>query len=100
MSANKTKDILSLLQSRIALRANFLSEYAPSGATDWHAVEDQKADKKAIAEIVRLRREVNSLSNALDLLDKFYEWKNAGSFSYRGILPKAAETIGYTDNSK
>jgi len=59
MSANKTKDILSLLQSRIALRANFLSEYAPSGATDWPAVGDQKVNKKAIAEIVKLRREVN-----------------------------------------
>ncbi len=59
MSANKTKDILSLLQSRIALRANFLSEYAPSGAKNCPAVEDQKADKKAVAEIVKLRREVN-----------------------------------------
>ncbi len=59
MSANKTKDILSLLQSRIALRATFLSEYAPSGCTDWPVVEDQKADKKAVAEIVKLRREVN-----------------------------------------
>ena len=58
MSVHKTKDILSLLQSRIALRASFLSEYAPSGATDWPAVEDQKADKKAIAEIVKLRREL------------------------------------------
>lgn len=55
----KNKDVLSLLQSRIALRASFLSEYAPNGATDWPAVEDQKADKKAIAEIVKLRREVN-----------------------------------------
>ena len=59
MSVTKTKDILSLLQSRIALRASFLSEYAPSGATDWPAVEDQKADKKAVAEIVKLRRELN-----------------------------------------
>ena len=59
MSVTKTKDILSLLQSRIALRARFLSEYAPSGCTDWPAVEDQKADKKAVAEIVKLRREVN-----------------------------------------
>lgn len=58
MSANKTKDILSLLQSRIALRANFLSEYAPSGAKNCPAVEDQKADKKAMAEIVKLRREL------------------------------------------
>ena len=63
MSANKTKDILSLLQSRIALRANFLAEYAPNGGTDWPAVEDQKADKKAIAEIVKLRREVNLCIN-------------------------------------
>ena len=59
MSVPKTKDILSLLQSRIALRANFLSEYAPSGATNCPAIEDQKADKKAVAEIVNLRREVN-----------------------------------------
>ena len=59
MSVPKTKDILSLLQSRIALRASFLSEYAPSGAKDCPAVEDQKVDKKAIAEIVKLRREVN-----------------------------------------
>ena len=66
MSVTKTKDILSLLQSRIALRASFLSEYAPSGATDWPAVEDQKADKKAVAEIVKLRRDVKLLSNALD----------------------------------
>ncbi len=56
---NKTKDILSLLQSRIALRATFLAEYAPNGATDWPAVEDQKADKRALAEILKLRREVN-----------------------------------------
>ena len=58
MSVPKTKDILSLLQSRIALRANFLCEYVPSGAADWPAVEDQKADKKAVAEIVKLRREL------------------------------------------
>lgn len=62
MSANKTKDILSLLQSRIALRANFLAEYAPSGATDWPVAKDQKADKKAVAEIVKLRRELNLCS--------------------------------------
>ena len=63
MSVPKTKDILSLLQSRIALRANFLSEYAPSGAKNCPAVEDQRADKKAVAEIVKLRRDVNLLSN-------------------------------------
>ena len=66
MSVTKNKDILSLLQSRIALRANFLAEYSPNGVLDWPAVGDQKADKKAIAEIVKLRREVNLLSNALD----------------------------------
>ena len=70
MSANKTKDILSLLQSRIALRANFLSEYAPSGATDWPAVEDQKADKKAVAEIVQLRRAQKALCKALSNYSK------------------------------
>lgn len=66
MSANKTEDILSLLQSRIALRANFLSEYAPDVCKEWHAVKDQKADKKAVAEIVNLRRKVNLLRNVLD----------------------------------
>ena len=62
----KNKDILSLLQSRIALRANFLAEFVPEGGIEWSAVGDQKADRKAIAEIVKLRREVNLLSNALD----------------------------------
>ena len=65
MSATKNKDILSLLQSRIALRANFLAEYAPSGCTDWPVVEDQKADKKAMKEIVQRRREVKVLCKAL-----------------------------------
>ena len=63
MSATKNKDILSLLQSRIALRANFLAEYAPSGAKDCPAVEDQRADKKAVAEIVKLRRELKKQSD-------------------------------------
>ena len=58
MSVPKTKDILSLLQSRIALRGTFLSEYAPNGCTDWPVIDDQKADKKAVAEIVKLRREL------------------------------------------
>ncbi len=75
MSANKTKDILSLLQSRIALRATFLSEYAPSGCTDWPAVEDQKADKRALAEILKLRRELNLLSNALDSVFRIHAAK-------------------------
>lgn len=84
MSVHKTKDILSLLQSRIALRANFLSEYAPSGATDWPAVEDQKADKKAVAEIVKLRREL----------------KNVAGFTTEACCHKAAATLGYIVNSK
>jgi hypothetical protein len=66
----KNKDILSLLQSRIALRANFLAEYAPNGATDWPAVGDQKADKKAIAEIVKLRRAQKALCKALSNYSK------------------------------
>lgn len=70
MSANKTKDILSLLQSRIALRANFLSEYAPNGAKDCPAVEDQKVDKKAIAEIVKMRRAQKALCKALSNYSK------------------------------
>ena len=70
MSANKTKDILSLLQSRIALRASFLSEYAPSGCTDWPVVEDQKADKKAVAEIVQLSRAQKALCKALSNYSK------------------------------
>ena len=70
MSANKTKDILSLLQSRIALRASFLSEYVPSGATDWPAVDEQKADKKAMKEIVNLRRAQKALCKALSNYSK------------------------------
>ena len=62
----KNKDILSLLQSRIALRANFLAEYAPNRGTDWPAVGDQKADKKAVAEIVKLRRELKYLSAVVE----------------------------------
>ena len=72
MSANKTKDILSLLQSRIALRASFLSEYAPSGCTDWPVVEDQKADKKAVAEIVKLRRELKRNKRLVSCLSVLY----------------------------
>ena len=71
MSVTKTKDILSLLQSRIALRASFLSEYAPSGCTDWPAVEDQKADKKAAAEIVKLRRELKRNKRLVSCLSVF-----------------------------
>ena len=59
-----------MLQSRIALRANFLAEYAPSGATGWPAVRDQKADKKAMKEIVNLRRAQKALCKALSNYSK------------------------------
>ena len=59
-----------MLQSRIALRANFLSEYAPNGGTDWPAVDDQKADKKAMKEIVQLRRAQKALCKALSNYSK------------------------------
>ena len=62
---SNNKDILSVLQSRIALRATFLAEYVPNGDTDWFSVEDQKADKKAIKEIVQLRRAQKALCKAL-----------------------------------
>ena len=67
---SNNKDVLSMLQSRIALRASFLSEYAPSGCTDWPVVEDQKADKKAMKEIVQRRRQVKVLCNALSSYSK------------------------------
>ena len=75
MSANKTKDILSLLQSCIALRANFLSEYVPdgfpkNGLPAWPAVDEQKADKKAMKEIVQLRRAQKALCKSLSNYSK------------------------------
>ena len=68
---SNNKDVISMLQSRIALRSNFLAEYVPdgfpkNGLPAWPAVDEQKADKKAMKEIVQLRREVKLLSNALD----------------------------------
>jgi hypothetical protein len=67
---SNNKDILSVLQSRIALRANFLAENAPNGGTDWPAVGDQKADKKAMKEIVQLRRAQKALCKALSNCSK------------------------------
>ena len=64
----KTKDILSLLQSRIALRANFLA--ACNATPEWPAVDDQKADKKAMKEIVQRRRQVKVLCKALSSYSK------------------------------
>ena len=62
---SNNKDVISVLQSRIALRASFLAEYVPNGGTDWPAVGDQRADKKAVAEIVKLRRARRALCKAL-----------------------------------
>ena len=62
---NNHKDVLSMLQSRIALRATFLAEYVTNGDTDWFSVEDQKADKKAMKEIVQLRRAQKALCKSL-----------------------------------
>ena len=75
MSVTKNKDILSFLQSRIALRANFLAEYVPdgfpkNGLPAWPAVDDQKADKKAMKEIVQLRRAQKALCKALSNYSK------------------------------
>ena len=64
---SNNKDVLSMLQSRIAKRANLLTNSANySYVAVSLYVNDQKADKKAMKEIVHLRREVNLLSNALD----------------------------------
>ena len=65
---NNHKDVISMLQSRIALRANFLAAY--NATPEWPAVGDQKADKKAMKEIVQLRREVKALCKALSNYSK------------------------------
>ena len=71
---SNNKDVLSMLQSRIAKRANLLAEYVPdgfpkNGLPAWPAVsiyvDDQKADKKAMKEIVQLRRAQKALCKAL-----------------------------------
>jgi hypothetical protein len=72
---SNNKDVLSMLQSRIALRANFLTAYAPNGSPAyglpaWPAVDDQKADKKAMKEIVQLRRAQKALCKALSNYSK------------------------------
>ena len=65
---NNHKDVLSMLQSRIALRANFLAAY--NATPEWPAVKDQKADKKAMKEIVQLRRAQKALCKALSNYSK------------------------------
>ena len=67
---SNNKDVLSMLQSRIALRANFLAAYAQNGSPAWPAVGDQKADKKAMKEIVNLRRAQKALCKALSNYSK------------------------------
>ena len=67
---SNNKDVLSMLQSRIALRANFLTAYAPNGSPALHAVGDQKADKKAMKEIVQLRLAQRALHKALSNYSK------------------------------
>ena len=61
-------DVITMLQSRIALRANFLAAY--NATPEWPAVKDQKVDKKAIKEIVNLRRAQRALCKALSNYSK------------------------------
>ena len=65
---SNNKDVLSMLQSRIALRATFLAAY--NATPEWPAVDDQKADKKAIKEIVQLRRAQKALCKSLSNYSK------------------------------
>ena len=65
---SNNKDVLSMLQSRIAKRANFLAAY--NVTPEWPAVDDQKADKKAMKEIVQLRRAQKALCKALSNCSK------------------------------
>ena len=63
---SNNKDVISMLQSRIAKRANLLTNSANySYVAVSIYVDDQKADKKAIKEIVQRRREVKVLCKAL-----------------------------------
>ena len=63
---SNNKDVLSMLQSRIAKRANLLASSANySYVAVSLYVDDQKADKKAMKEIVQRRREVKVLCKAL-----------------------------------
>ena len=65
---SNNKDVISMLQSRIALRANFLAAY--NATPEWPAVDDQKADKKDMKEIVNLRRAQKALCKALSNYSK------------------------------
>ena len=63
---SNNKDVISMLQSRIAKRANLLTNSANySYVAVSIYVDDQKADKKAIKEIVQLRRAQKALCKSL-----------------------------------
>lgn len=53
---SNNKDALSMLQSRIARRAKIIDEIYQLSFGIVFYVDDQKADKQAMKEIVRLRR--------------------------------------------
>lgn len=57
------KDILSMLQSRLAKGSNFINEYSeysyPFNMIEEQTHADQKLMKQALAEIVSLRRKVS-----------------------------------------
>lgn len=66
------KDVISILQSRIAKRENIITQIIQSECytTSFSGiVEDQKQDKRILAEIVQLRRELKERDV---LLDRFY----------------------------
>ena len=68
---SNNKDVLSMLQSRIAKRENLLTSSANySYVAVSLYVDDQKADKKAMKEIVQLRRAQKALCKALSNYSK------------------------------
>ena len=68
---NNHKDVLSMLQSRIAKRANLLTSSANySYVAVSLYVDDQKADKKVMKEIVQLRRMQKALCKTLSNYSK------------------------------
>ena len=68
---SNNKDVLSMLQSRIAKRANLLTSSANySYVAVSLYVDDQKADKKAMKEIVQLRRAQKALCKTLSNYSK------------------------------
>jgi hypothetical protein len=71
---SNNKDVLSMLQSRIAKRTNLLTSSANySYVAVSLYVDDQKVDKKAMKEIVQLRRAQKALRKALSNYSKKLE---------------------------